>query len=182
MSERRHHLRNATARVHADLEKLLPSIRTTRGYIGFVEAQLAYRLPCEAVLRSQVGRFSTPVVTEIAADLLADARDLGLTAAAPPALRPQSLCASAMLGMAYVLEGSAFGARLLLRQAGELGYDAGFGARHLARQAGAVAWPGLMRELDAVEPYDPDAATAAALQTFTSARLAFEGATHDLAH
>ena len=46
-----------------------------------------------------------------------------------------------LLGALYVLEGSALGARLIMKSAQALGLGATFGARHLAAQAGdALAW------------------------------------------
>ena len=76
---------------------------------------------------------------------------------------PGNWSAWSALGLAYVLEGSALGARLLDRQARALGLDAGFGARHLAAQtADLAAWHTFLGALEAADPFDLDAASIAA--------------------
>ena len=78
--------------------------------------------------------------------------DLGLVPRAPVSLNiPED--ASALLGLAYVLEGSALGARLLYPEALALGLDGSRGARHLASQiADRTAWPSFCGVLDAAGP------------------------------
>ena len=43
-----------------------------------------------------------------------------------------------LIGVSYVLEGSALGARILVKQAAVLGYDEARGARHLWKQAAGL--------------------------------------------
>ena len=61
------------------------------------------------------------------------------------------------LGARYVIEGSAMGARLLLRQATALGFDRESGARFLAYHAeqGGAQWPQFKQQLASQDPADP---------------------------
>ena len=78
-----------------------------------------------------------------------------------------------------MLEGSCFGARVLIGRAERLGFTADHGARHLARQAAAGAWPDLLRELDEAPCYDADAAAGAAQAAFAIALSATREATRE---
>jgi heme oxygenase len=83
--------------------------------------------------------------------LSADLRTLGIavepaTASAGPDDRYERL------GWAYVFEGSSLGARLLLRQAAELGFDDRGGARYLNAHAASGEWANVMRQLEDARP------------------------------
>ncbi len=100
---------------------------------------------------------------------------IGRTPAIGVALQPRSI--SEALGVAYVLEGSRLGAKLLFRRAISLGFGAEHGARHLSVQSrGADCWKSYIAALEAAEPFDPDAAVAAASATFGLALDAFRRA------
>lgn len=82
--------------------------------------------------------------------------------------------ADALIGMFYVLEGSALGARILYQRARLLGFQEGYGARHLALQADDIGnWRDFLSILDTVAPFDIEKASAAAVQTFRRAQRAF---------
>jgi heme oxygenase len=80
------------------------------------------------------------------------------------------------LGVAYVLEGSALGARLLARRAAALGFDADHGARHLARQTSDMdRWKRFLGELDAIPAEDREQVIAGAASAFDFALAAYAG-------
>lgn len=107
----------------------------------------------------------------IAGRLADDLRDLGVEPAPfarMDAQAVQALDEARMLGLLYVLEGSALGARLLARAADAAGYSAAFGARHLhAQTADPFAWRSLVAILDAAD-LDP-AGEAACIRAATDA-------------
>jgi len=81
------------------------------------------------------------------------------------------------LGIAYVLEGSGLGARLLARRAAELGFDGGCGARHLAAQTSDMArWPAFLDRLEAIELRAREDVIAGAASTFDFALDVYAGA------
>ena len=111
--------------------------------------------------------------TGLTAALRDDLRDLDL----PPVTGSGLAIAdrSAALGVGYVLEGSAFGARILAQRAASLGFDASHGARHLDRQSASLDnWRAFLAELESCEPFDMDAAAEAANATFREAQAAFD--------
>lgn len=78
------------------------------------------------------------------------------------------------LGCAYVIEGSALGARVLYKRAQELGLHAGHGARHLAEQSATLDnWRAFTGLLETVEPFDLAAASRGAVAAFGAAENAF---------
>ena len=83
------------------------------------------------------------------------------------------------LGVLYVLEGSALGARLLLRRAEALGMNSKFGARHLALQtAMPTAWPNFLSILEAasLDIAQEAECVGAAIATFTLFERAYGSA------
>ena len=70
--------------------------------------------------------------------------------------------ADARLGWRYVIAGSSLGARVLLRRAQALGFDATRGAAYLALHARGDAWTPLVATLDALRlPADAEQAVCA---------------------
>lgn len=55
------------------------------------------------------------------------------------------------LGWRYVVAGSSMGARVLMKDARRLGFDADHGARFLSRHAIDGEWPGVLRQLGEVD-------------------------------
>lgn len=109
----------------------------------------------------------------------ADCRDLGLASAIPDDSFADPSDTSEALGMLYVVEGAALGARLLVGRADALGLTASFGARHLAIQArGVTRWRDFLDRLETAAPFDLDRAAGAAMRTFAFAATAFGSRAH----
>jgi len=171
-------LRNHTAATHAALDAQVGGFSTLEHYRHYLRCLRDFRAPVEHAL-SQVTpppSFGDWSLKPIAGAIDADLADLGTPPAAAPApadLQPSD-DAGWWLGTLYVLEGSAIGARLLLRRAEALGLTADHGARHLALQAGdKEAWPRFMALMDAAGADDVEPAKLAANDTFALALRAF---------
>ncbi|WP_420409281.1 biliverdin-producing heme oxygenase [Hoeflea sp.] len=96
-----------------------------------------------------------------------DVADLGLTPLPETDFSVPFQTSARRLGAFYVLEGSALGARLLVRRAEAIGLSADFGARHLARQSSAPRrWRAFLAVLEDLPANDHEAAVAAARDTF----------------
>lgn len=165
---RRFVLRAETAVAHAELDAKVGPLDTGAAYRRYLRGIHAFREAAEGVLAGAAWQ-PLPLARVIADDMA----DLGIVARAPVVLDVSG--PSEELGLAYVLEGSALGARLLWRQAQDLGFDDRAGARHLAQQAGDRArWPAFCAVLDAAPDYDGAAAARAAARAFRAALTAFD--------
>lgn len=164
VSDRRFALRTRTAAAHAALDAHVGALDGPEAYARYLRGIHAFRAPVERALAG-VPDAPAPLAGLIEADMAA-------AGVAPAAARrfDTPADASALAGVAYVLEGSSLGARLLHRQVTAFGAD----CRHLAAQtADAGAWSAFCTRLDRTEPYDADTAARAALATFAFALLAF---------
>ncbi len=169
---RRFALRDRTTESHAALDAAVGSLADPHAYARYLRGLLAFRGPAERALAG-AGWQPAPIAALIAADMA----DLGVAPVAEVVLAPPA-DGSGALGLAYVLEGSALGARLLHRQALALGLDGDRGARHLAAQTADLAgWHGFLGTLEAAEPFDLDAAVGAACDGFAAAERAFADVT-----
>ena len=165
---RRFALRERTSEAHTSLDAAVGPLDDVTAYARYLRGLLAFRAPAERAL-ADAGWTPEPLAPLIAADMA----DLGVPPAAEVEL-PAPADASGQLGLAYVLEGSALGARLLHRQALALGLDGDRGARHLAAQtADLEGWRGFLGTLEATDPFDLDSAVAAAAAGFAAAERAF---------
>lgn len=174
---RRTALKRETAASHQALDDLIGDFTTRDAYARYLHGMARFRAPIEAWLQHQ----SMPDELEdwrpefYGEDIIRDLADLGnrqpdkgATFAPPPG--------AGLMGLLYVLEGSALGARLLAKRAERLDLTADFGARHLFRQAGNfVSWRTFSDRMEKVWVYDDSAAAAWANATFAYARNAFEG-------
>jgi heme oxygenase len=173
-SDIRWFLRAQTADVHASLDRLIGQFDDRRGYLRYLEGLFRFRAPVEQALSA----LSWPEGTggfrpsRLARAIGADIDDLG---ARVPAARQVTLDlgGAGLLGVLYVLEGAALGARVLIRRAEALGFDGRFGARHLALAAGGAGWAGFLALAGAQAEMDRDRAAAASLATFALAHEAF---------
>ncbi|MFT3974204.1 MAG: biliverdin-producing heme oxygenase [Amaricoccus sp.] len=171
ISTRRHLLRSRTSSAHAALDETVGTLDTLEQYRRYLRGLLAFREPAERLIADEAPFGLRP--TRIAALLHADMTDLGVMPAEPVALAAP-VGTSGLIGLVYVLEGSALGARLLRRQAAAIGLDARHGARHLAAQAESLdAWTGFLAVLDGFDAFDEAEAVAAAEAAFAAARAAF---------
>lgn len=125
-------------------------------YRRYLRGTYAFRQAVEPMLSQ--GKWQVqPLLTELAADL--HDLDEPLPQAVP---RPALDGPAALVAAAYVLEGSALGARLIQRRAAALGFDATHGARHLARQTGdAGRWPRFLQWLEESRDLAAPAVTSA---------------------
>lgn len=106
--------------------------------------------------------------------LSADLADLEMSDMIAPAMAVRIGSTDEFLGCAYVIEGSALGARVLYGRACALGLGGGHGARHLALQSATLDnWRAFTRLLEAAEPFDAAAAARAAIAAFGAAQHAF---------
>ncbi len=177
---RRIELRERTAKSHQELDALVGAFDSDASYHRYLIGTAAFRPAIEQVLAQSCfpealgGYRLSPVGREVMADM----EDLGLSA--PPLVAVEECrSADAALGLLYVLEGSALGARLLVKRAAALGFDQNRGARHLARQASSLdSWRNYLEALERADPFVMDDCAAAALAAFDAARLAFGAPEH----
>lgn len=108
-------------------------------------------------------------------------RDLGLAPLPPQKLAWRTSGVSFALGVHYVLEGSALGARVLCKQVEALGLHREHGARHLWAQAEAPGnWRAFLVCLGAHEAnIDEAAAIAGANAAFQAAAASMDDAAHE---
>ncbi|MBN9218122.1 MAG: biliverdin-producing heme oxygenase [Mesorhizobium sp.] len=173
---RRFLLRERTAAAHRRVDERVGSFDTVEAYGHYLTGLYRFRLPIERALRGASFPHSleswqpTLVGPELSADLLA----LGLPVHDVPEW-PVGLLAddSSLFGCLYVLEGSGFGARILLKRALALGLDRGHGASHLSRQASSDSWTVFVSALENADGLDMERVVSAALSTFAAAEKAF---------
>lgn len=174
-TSRRWLLRERTAEAHAAVDAAIGGFHDLQGYGVYLQSIAAFRRPIEARLSSvawpealldwQPARVSDAITADLA--------DLRISPDEPPD-EPLPLDGDGLFGALYVLEGSALGARLLLKRAEAIGLSASYGARHLALLGNNIeGWRGFLTRLEQVEPFDLDSALRASLATFQSARSAF---------
>ncbi|WP_342316138.1 biliverdin-producing heme oxygenase [Lysobacter sp. FW306-1B-D06B] len=144
----RSHLRQATAPAHERVDALLPhGVGRRDDYAAYLRAM--HRFVASACLPEGTRERYLPL-------LRADLHALGIDpdAIARPAVASHD--PYERLGWAYVFEGSSLGARMLLRQAQGLGFNAASGARYLHEHAASPQWPALLAQLESSAP-DADA-------------------------
>nr|CAD6415447.1 heme oxygenase [Rhizobium sp. Q54] len=104
-----------------------------------------------------------------------DLLDLGMDVPATDDFAVPAVDREVLLGMLYVVEGSSLGARVLYRQAQQLGLSGSFGARHLAAQAESVErWREVVRLLEEAPDLNLDSMVEASELVFAAAGHAFE--------
>lgn len=170
----RFHLREQTKAAHQRLDDMVGPVGSTERYRAFVAASYAHRQAVEDYLQrvawSDLSGEWRP--TRITALIAQDLVDLGLSR---PPVEPLVLSndIACGIGVAYVLEGSALGARLIARMAAALGFGASHGARHLAGQErGLGNWRDFLVLVEGLDWIDRDMAAGAASATFDHAARA----------
>ena len=147
-------LREATRDDHARVDGCFPhglhDAEAYRRYLRGMHALLDALAGADAELAAAFARHR--------ALLEADLADVGARPSAAPPAAPRIDGLAARTGARYVIEGSAMGARLLLRQAAALGFDREYGARFLAYHAGQADadWDRFRRQLASQAPEHPD--------------------------
>lgn len=178
LSTRRLGLKTRTANAHQALDAMIGSFDTPASYARYLEGMARFRLPVEAWLATQPlpDGFDDWRPGLYADELLGDLDDLGIAVPTdlPPFVLPDG---DGLIGLLYVLEGSALGARLLAKRAEALGFTDTKGARHLFAQAWNFSnWRAFSGHMENVCVYDEKAAAAWADTAFDYARNAFESA------
>lgn len=169
----RFHLRDHTRRAHEALDRTIGRLDDAGAYRNFLQASYAHRQPVERYLAGTdwPAAFGDWRPTELGPLIAADLTDIG---AERPRIQPFDLSKdiASLVGVIYVLEGSALGAKLIRRMAGALGYDENHGARHLVRQERLGSWRDLLAIMERLESIDLAVAVRAAETTFEQAASA----------
>lgn len=173
---RRWRLRERTAAAHATVDAEIGQFDTRESYGRYLTSIFQFRAPIEAALADAdwppaLGEWRPRMIsTAIGQDL----DDLAIPR--PPTSSARIATDSdRLLGLLYVLEGSALGARVLFERAKELGLTEAFGARHLDAQGSDIeGWRTFILILERATPFDLETATSASLATFALAEAAFE--------
>lgn len=171
-------LRDLTRGDHERLDALVGHFGDSRSYTRYLEGMAAFRAPIERALAhaDYSGFFGEWQPGLISPELTQDLLDLGREAPSSAGEFALPMDRDGLMGVFYVLEGSALGARVLVRRAAALGFTAENGARHLAAQTSRPhAWPQFVALLDSVGPEGMEGAAAAARMTFAAAIDAFGG-------
>lgn len=174
-------LRELTRSDHERLDGLVGEFNDTAAYLRYLGGMAAFRGSIERSLAAAdyPESFDDWRPGLIFAELAQDLNDLG---AQPPHQDvPFGLPADreGLLGVLYVLEGSALGARLLIRRAAALGFSADHGARHLTAQTSRPeSWTRFVSLLDGLPAASIDRAAEAARMTFLAAIEAFSRMDH----
>lgn len=162
--EFRHFLRARTQEAHTRLDDLVGALDSPERYRRFVRGLYRYRAPVEAFLREAAwpDAFGDWRPQEISDLLAQDLADLGEPVPEEPELEASNDIET-LVGLSYVLEGSALGARVLIGQAAALGFDERNGARHLKQQAQDLTnWRSFIEVIGTLPGIDPARVAAAA--------------------
>ncbi|RYE34766.1 MAG: heme oxygenase [Hyphomicrobiales bacterium] len=173
MIEIRTFLRDETNELHRELDAIVGVFSSRAEYASFLKGTYRHRAPVEAALRDAAVETSPWRSRKLLPELTADLADLALPL---PAADPFHLSndIAALLGAAYVLEGSALGARVLVKGVEHLGFGPDFGARYLSAQAGSLdRWRAVLVALEGLDRPAWDAAAQSAKSVFRHAIQAF---------
>lgn len=174
----RQRLKQATEPAHVSLEARIGPLATQTAYNEYLRGLYAFRSVTEDWLSTHGAKeIGTWTPQNIASYLHEDINDLDLT---PLSVSPVSWASQAnesfAMGVHYVLEGSALGARVLCKQVEALGLNRDYGARHLWAQAQTLeSWRGFLTVLSDHKS-DEDALIAGANAAFKAAAGAMERA------
>ncbi len=173
----RQRLKHATAGSHTALENRVGPLQTQSEYNEYARGMHAFRSGVEAWLPQLASDWRPQ---RIAAELTRDMADLALTPLANAFNGWPGSNHSFVLGVHYVLEGSALGARILCKQVEPLGLNRDFGARHLWAQAqNPQSFRGYLDLLNTAADVDEAALIQGANAAFSAAAYAMERAGND---
>ncbi|MCU4182512.1 biliverdin-producing heme oxygenase [Bosea sp. BH3] len=173
MIEIRGFLREETSALHRELDAIVGVFSSRDSYARFLQGTFRHRAPVESELLAVPATLGLSLSRNLIPDLKKDLADLALPV---PAATPFHLSndMASVLGAAYVLEGSALGARVLVKGLDALGFGPEFGARYLSAQASSLdSWRALLVELDRLDRQEWEAAARSARAVFTHAIQAF---------
>ena len=120
---------------HLALEARIGALDTPSAYNEYVAAMLAFRGMAEAWLAHEPPQSSEWQPHVLTPMLRQDAEDLRLSSLAAPKATWGCQDRIFALGVHYVLEGSALGARILCKRVEQIGLHRDYGARHLWAQS-----------------------------------------------
>jgi heme oxygenase len=171
-------LRDATRDEHQELDARVGHFDDIGAYSRYLSGMARFRGEVEPALSetdlpAEFGNWRPGLICR---ELERDLADLGCRP--PPPAHSFALPGDVpgLLGVLYVLEGSALGARLLVRRAAALGLTSDHGARHLAAQTRRPdGWTGLVGLLDSMAAAGLERAITAARMTFAAAIQAYAG-------
>lgn len=176
--DRRGGLKRATEVAHARVEAIIQQagmFGSIAGYRRYLEATWRVRIELEQALDASGAEQLFPAWPRrrIAPLIAADVADLGGSLPSPVVNPPRLFSPSELLGVLYVLEGSSLGARVLVRNAADLGLSGAFGARHLDAQAGDRAtWAEFLAVLTASDETPSASAANSVFDMFANAYAA----------
>jgi len=186
-SSRRRLLKDATATSHAKLDTMIGSFTSAAAYRAYLLGMARFRLPLEAMIADEA--LSAPfavwpgswrpvsIGNGLRADLVALEMDLNSNEEGWHAAPPKPQTTEDWLGLFYVLEGSALGARVLSKRAAALGFRPDYGGAHLFSQTGNYSsWPAFLNLMEELRDLDDGKLAASAVSTFAFAYTAFESA------
>lgn len=173
MIEIRRFLRDETNELHRELDAIVGGFSNRAEYARFLQGTFCHRAPVEAALLGCTAQPSSRWPRTLLPELKADLAGLSIPL---PTTEPFHLSndMAAFLGAAYVLEGSALGARVLVKGVEGLGFGPEFGARYLSAQAASLdSWRELLAALEGLDRQGWGAAAQSARAVFLHAIQAF---------
>lgn len=163
-------LRHSTQDEHDRLDAQIGGFSDLQSYRSFLIGSYRFR-KCLEPATSAIGFWNADLLLD---ELARDLEDLGdgVVSAPIPALWAETQ--SEQLGLLYVLEGSALGARILFRRAEQLGLTETHGARHLAGQVSDPRrWRNFLTMLESLGDIDQGLAIRSARACFSAALTHF---------
>jgi heme oxygenase len=176
----RQRLKQATANAHASLESLVGTLDSHAAYVRYLRGTHAFRTSIEHWLSSARSFDTDWRPQRLSEELAQDLADIGVTPLNDRIeFTPSPRSDGFTLGVHYVLEGSALGARILCKQVEALGLNREHGARHLWAQAASLEpWRAFVSLLQRQTARDFDDMAAGANAAFATASVAMQKAAH----
>lgn len=176
----RQRLKQATAHAHASLESLVGALENHTNYARYLRGMHAFRTSVEHWLSARPSFDNAWRPQNLSAELTHDLADVGAAPLKEPlAFTPSPRSDGFTLGVHYVLEGSALGARILCKQVEALGLTRDHGARHLWAQAASLEpWRAFVALLQRRGDDEFDDMAAGANAAFNAASHAMQKAAH----
>ena len=173
---RRDTLRRTTEAAHKSLETGIGNLADPDAYRNYVAGLLAFRAAAEPFVSAwrRPDHWAGWRPTQIATDLAIDAIALNVD---PRIVRwsAEPRTAAEAIGFLYVLEGSALGARMLLRNVQPSQRNES-GRRHLRRQANSLGnWCSFVERLESEPDLDLEETAKSASRAFELAAQAMRG-------
>jgi len=163
-------LRHNTQDEHDRLDAQIGDFSDLQSYRSFLVGSYRFR-KCLEPATSTIGFWNAELLLE---ELTHDLEDLGAGIVSAPVTALRAETQAEQLGLLYVLEGSALGARILFRRAEQLGFTQTHGARHLAGQVSDPRrWRNFLTMLESLGDIDQSLAIRGARACFTAALTHF---------